>query len=526
MFGPVSRRGAHGHNKRASPSETTIEERRRFVVRGSRGVISWLIALAAVICGCDAGLPDGSRTRPDGTPCPANTLFCLGPDRDTCGEDRLSNPTRCGACFVRCFDTPESTAQCRGGRCERRCREPLADCDRDPTTACDTDIWTDARNCGGCGRTCAAGESCAAGRCVALSVRLKAPISAWRLPTARPWFRWELASGADGARIEVCATRTCETVEHRWDVTGESFRPPLPLSPGVHFWRATARYGEALDASPSPPWEFAIAPPFVAGVLADVNGDGVADDAQVVFHGNVSWEANPKGFRTGVTYSPAGPIALGDVNGDGFGDVGFFESALGLGWGQGETERIDLYVYRGGPSGAALAPLRAPIGSGVPWTGYGTRLTPIVDRDGDGYGDLFVSLPQYGPTYGIEISGRTLMAYRDQSLDYLLAPAHGDVNADGAEDLLSWWELVGGGVSSFGVHMGASRRPLPPGVSLGACGVPDASEARYSAAFRLTDLDDDGYDDLILRSASSPFDFLYPGGPMGLDGSRCVVIAR
>src|SRR5690606_7643643 len=56
-----------------------------------------------------------------------------------------------------------STATCLGGRC---CMAGYRDCDADPTNSCETDVMTDELNCGTCGMTCAAGESCYGGACL------------------------------------------------------------------------------------------------------------------------------------------------------------------------------------------------------------------------------------------------------------------------------------------------------------------------------------------------------------------------
>lgn len=508
----------------------------------SRSILSLLVAVSAVACtfsvrnadpdasatatACDAWVwralsPIEPRSRIDSTTCPANMLWCTGPDEVLgCGQDRLSNPRRCGECFARCFDSPESVALCREGHCERRCRDPRADCDCNPTTACDTDIWADARNCGGCGNACAEGESCAAGRCVAPSVRLKAPISTLSLRTAKPWFRWALPPDADGARIEVCATRSCEAVEHLWDVTGESFRAPISLSPGVHFWRATARYGETLNATPSPPWEFAVEPTGAREALTDVDGDGVEDDVRALFHGSASWEDYPLGFRSGFEYAAFGPIAIGDVNGDGYGDVGFFEGSLPLGT-RGAPWGVDLYVFRGGPSGAATFPRRVRVGYFYQYLSpSGATGVHVSDRDGDGYGDLLVGLTGNGMWSRNQISGPTLTVFEDLDLANSLDPLQGDFNADGAEDLVSWsWPET---CRAFGVHDGGARSP-PRDVLVETCGAFASSGATHTPWIRVTDHDDDGYDDVVVSCSTTPLvDFVYRGGPTGIDSSRCV----
>ncbi|MFO0606478.1 MAG: hypothetical protein U0324_25120 [Polyangiales bacterium] len=67
-----------------------------------------------------------------------------------------------------CDDGLRTTSddRCALGACVgAACTPGFADCDRDAANACETDITT-RRNCGGCGVACAAGQQCAAGRCV------------------------------------------------------------------------------------------------------------------------------------------------------------------------------------------------------------------------------------------------------------------------------------------------------------------------------------------------------------------------
>lgn len=488
-------------------------------------VLGWAV-LAAVRCSSPesvpADVPTDVRRLPDGAPCPIGTMVCPDDPWDSCGRDVQSDPNNCGYCQARCEDNPASVVtSCNMGHCERLCREAAADCDHDPTTACDTDISTDARNCGGCGRPCAAGESCVAARCVATGARLKAPISALRLRSARPWFRWELPPGAEGVRLEVCSTRACTTVEHRWDVSGSNFRSPTPLEPGVHFWRVTARRGEALDATPSLTWEFEIG---LAGndshrALLDVNGDGVGDAAAGIFHGHSSWAGSYWGHPTGHAYSVSEAIALGDMNGDGYGDVGYLEFDRSFGRRFAESLQTGtLYLFRGGPDGLTRVPLALTLGDS---TGSVT-IVPVADRNGDGYGDVTTALVDFsGSADIVDLWGG---AVPRSALSARLGPFlwidHGDFNADGFEDVVASWERDALGFYRFSQSVGGS---FTYRWNLECVSEPPVANG-YDFVPTVRDRDDDGYDDLLVTDRQRMLTSIFSGGPMGLDGARCTTV--
>lgn len=45
------------------------------------------------------------------------------------------------------------------------CNEGFADCDKDPSNGCETDIYNDSQNCGSCGNECTSLEQCNLGIC-------------------------------------------------------------------------------------------------------------------------------------------------------------------------------------------------------------------------------------------------------------------------------------------------------------------------------------------------------------------------
>jgi Cys-rich repeat protein len=137
--------------------------------------------------GCEVGL-DASiahcgmcgrvcPARPGATPsCAAGACrSACAPDRGDCNgraEDGCETETRvdllhCGGCGLVCRPA-NATGQCLSGSCEiAACDRGFLDCDGSAVNGCEADLATSPRNCGACGRACAAGQACALGACVA-----------------------------------------------------------------------------------------------------------------------------------------------------------------------------------------------------------------------------------------------------------------------------------------------------------------------------------------------------------------------
>lgn len=101
-----------------------------------------------------------------------NTGFadCNQDPRDGCETSTGSDPNNCGACGNICA-SPHATAACTGGTCTMgSCAPGWADCDGNPANGCESNIETDANNCGACGRQCPHDQqgnalSCVSGVC-------------------------------------------------------------------------------------------------------------------------------------------------------------------------------------------------------------------------------------------------------------------------------------------------------------------------------------------------------------------------
>jgi hypothetical protein len=120
--------------------------------------------------GCNAG-PNGAAACNGGLcalSCTVPYGNCDGNLGNGCEADLRSDVANCGACKAAC-KFANASATCSTGTCLMgACALGFADCDKDPTTGCETDARADLANCGGCGVKCAPANAtgqCNAGKC-------------------------------------------------------------------------------------------------------------------------------------------------------------------------------------------------------------------------------------------------------------------------------------------------------------------------------------------------------------------------
>src|SRR6185369_15716564 len=98
---------------------------------------------------------------------------CNGALLDGCETNTDTNVGNCGGCNNPC-SLPNASPKCVGGKCQvAACALGFGDCDGNPANGCETNIFTDAKNCGGCGMACnlphatpkCQGGACAIGAC-------------------------------------------------------------------------------------------------------------------------------------------------------------------------------------------------------------------------------------------------------------------------------------------------------------------------------------------------------------------------
>jgi hypothetical protein len=137
---------------------------------------------AGAIGSGDAGSPGGGTSGTAGTAgtsgasgaggdpgdgCEAGKAECDGNPLTVC-EQALNLVTSCGACDVTCKSTNgsvicnEETLECE----VTGCNTGFGSCDGDDSNGCETNLVSNASNCGACGRDCAAlGSTCLVDRC-------------------------------------------------------------------------------------------------------------------------------------------------------------------------------------------------------------------------------------------------------------------------------------------------------------------------------------------------------------------------
>jgi hypothetical protein len=92
-----------------------------------------------------------------------------------CESNVASDARNCGGCNVRCDIVENGTGTCQGGDCALVCDSGFEDCDQSVSTGCEADTRSDPDHCGGCNNDCdipnavpeCAGSTCGIADCVA-----------------------------------------------------------------------------------------------------------------------------------------------------------------------------------------------------------------------------------------------------------------------------------------------------------------------------------------------------------------------
>ena len=351
----------------------------------------------------DVGVADASGggdavEAPDAVVCAPGSADCDGIAANGCETDTRTSSMHCGACGVVCAAPMHGSSQCAMGRCEVACdaghartgdgcaliTAPRLVAPLSPHTV--TSQMPRLRWALGAGSDGVRVELCRERACTTVVHRFDAMGTSALTPmtlTPGAWF-WR-AVGMQGAAVGVAYSATWEFfVGHRsapvntaWgqttDVNGDGYADLVFAAGGTIYTYAGSPRGLATMPTMLTP----VPGQAVQGLSArggDVDGDGFGDLlVHVAAPGDVlgvallyRGGAGGVGGTAARTYDPATsrPSLLGDVNGDGYGDLGLSDAIV--------------FGAVGGPPDMRTTP---PINDRV--------IFPAGDLNGDGFADLF-----------------------------------------------------------------------------------------------------------------------------------------
>ncbi len=368
-----------------------------------------------------------------------------------------------------------------------------------------------------------------------------APLSTATTTSQQPTLHWQLATGSDGALIQICADRTCTMLEQTLMATGSSALPATPLSAGVHFWRVYGRQGMRTGSVASPTWEFFVghrsAPIDTSwGSTLDVNGDGhtdlvVGDPGEFMAGTGIAivpaatylYLGSASGVSTSPISLPSPPgndrfgwsvASAGDVNGDGYADLVV-----------GAPNSSTAYLYLGNATGVAVSPI---VLSGTPGSTLGGAVASAGDVNGDGYADLLVGVANdlantvylyLGSASGPNTTpSTTLTGVAGTGFGSVVTGA-GDLNGDGYADIALGNTADNPAYNAVYVYLGSASGPSTTPITLTD---PPAIVRFGNSVSGGGDLNGDGYADLVVGavepgpSTDSMYVFLGSAGGLAL----------
>ena len=400
-----------------------------------------------------------------------------------------------------------------------------------------------------------------------------------RFPDGEAWRLGRLS--AQDRRGASVALRTRPTAEgYAVEVVDPSARWPIEVDP---------LYSTAETELPGPTvsTEFGYS---VAGA-SDVDGDGYPDlivglPGWDPLGGAMFYRGGPGGYDPGsvVTLLGSDPYdglgssvaALGDLDGDGYGDVGvgstggvsgwstatvfrgsssgpFFDAGVSLGTREAVAEWSASNLAGGGDldgdglpevllgtrgvddgAGAVEVFFGLPEGptpdltlhGGAAGDFFGRSMAAAGDVNGDGHGDVIVgaygaddergaAYVYTGSTDGLDASRRSSFPVRvgEVWFGFTVAGA-GDTNGDGFDDVALGTPYGYDGGGEVEVHLGAAAGPEDGAAAFwrGA----ESGDAFGFAVAGVGDVDRDGFDDLLVGDPGSGAAYLFAGGQLGL----------
>ena len=249
----------------------------------------------------------------------------------------------------------------------------------------------------------------------------------------------------------------------------------------------------------------------------DVNGDGYSDiivggyafeigqtdeGIALIYHGSASIVESFAGTTSnGTSMSVLGTVVshAGDLNGDGFDDVIAAAPSLDA---YGNIGLV--FVYYGTLNGLDT-PSATILVEESEFTAYAGSVSGAGDINGDGYDDIIVGAPTFGPAgkayiyygsaTGVSQGSKAELSFDDSSFGFKVVGA-GDLNGDGYADVAVSAPNYQVGGTIYGavmVYFGSSAGIVPtPKSYIGTV------ENNYYGVAGAGDVNGDGYDELIL----------------------------
>ncbi|MFN0242088.1 MAG: integrin alpha [Planctomycetota bacterium] len=275
-------------------------------------------------------------------------------------------------------------------------------------------------------------------------------------------------------------------------------------------------------------------------VGAPLDDDGELDEGLAFVH-----HGSSDGLKASAAWTASGEQAFailgrsvafaGDVNGDGFSDV--LVGATGF-----DDEQLDegrAYAFHGSANGLSTTPAWFAESDDVA-AFFASSVASAGDVNGDGFGDVVVGAPYYGPSdvgrvfvyhgspAGLALAPATVIQGDQSGAEFGICVASaGDVNGDGFGDVIVGADLYDDGQTDEGrafVYQG-SLTGLQASASWTAAS--DMSSARFgNAVASAGDVDADGYSDVLVGAwrftngqSSEGRAFAYRGSASGLSAT-------
>ncbi len=358
-----------------------------------------------------------------------------------------------------------------------------------------------------------------------------APLSGATVTSRTPLLELELDDGTEGAYVEICADRGCETILADFEFDGPEGASPMELPAGRIYWRAFGRSDAEQSDAPTPSWELWVPDKASApvdswyGTSHDVDGDGFDDFLSpgaplAIARGNAGGLGELYDLE-GLPIDAYAPLrAVGDVNGDGFADIGV----------PGTYDDAVAILY-GGPDGPS--PEGATILSDDDTFLFGTSVVGVGDIDRDGYGDVAVGTMDVGiaddafvwifPGGPTGVSTTALVRLHESmpkcnpgcgSFGFGRFPIGCDINGDRRTD------IIADGRSGMYVFEASAN---------GIASIPSIIPHHYERALGCGDVNADGYGDIVVGRSTNVSEhndevWIYFGGPGGLSVEDTAVV--